>query len=656
MSELELVSSEASESQFDLGFWSGLRPDPILTVSQWADQHRVLAQVSSAMPGRWRTSRTPYLKEIQDVLSVNNPVQEIVFIKGAQIGGTEAGNNWLAYLIDCAPGPMMAVQPTLETAKRNSKTRIKPLIESCERIRGKIQTTRSRDGGNTLLSKEFPGGILVMSGANSAVSLRSMPVRFLMLDEIDGYPDDVDGEGDPVELAEARTRTYLRRKIYKVSTPTFEGRSKIQSAWDESDQRRFFVPCPHCMGMQWLKWAQVKWPDNEPLKAFYVCEFCEKPIHEHQKTWMLARGQWRAEKPGASHGKVVGFHLSALYSPFGSFTWGDAARKFVKAKDNPDKLREFVNTVLGETWKEKGDAPEWQLVYQRRETYEIGSVPDRVIFLTAGVDVQKDRLEIEVVGWGPEKQSWSIEYQVIMGDTSQDATEEGSPWAELDTYLSKTWKKASGEMLPIYRLAVDTGYNTQHVYTWVRRHPLNRVMAVKGTDNLAMPLGLPHAVDINLKGKKIKRGLRLWPVGSGNLKGELYGWLNQHPPTAEELAAGRDYPHGYCHFPQYPEEFFKQMTAEQLVVRIVKRRRKYEWEKIRDRNEVLDCRVYARAAAAAVGMDRLTEQELLSRVGAAGIQVPTAKREGAASSTEARTPPDKPQGSRPPRRRSSFLR
>jgi phage terminase large subunit GpA-like protein len=439
-----LISAEASELHFDLGFWGGLRPDPILTVSEWADRHRVLVQVSSAMPGKWKTSRTPYLREIQDVLSVMDATQEVVFIKGAQIGGTEAGNNWLAYLIDCAPGPMMSVVPTIDTAKRGSRTRIKPLIESCERIRKKFKEARSREGGNTLLQKEFEGGILVLSGANSAVSLRSMPVRFLMLDEIDGYPDDVDGEGDPIGLAEARTRTYLRRKIYKVSTPTIEGRSKIQSAWEETDKRRYHVPCPHCLKLQWLKWKQVQWPKEpieEPLKAYYVCEHCEKPIAERYKKWMLQNGSWIAEKPGAGMGKVVGFHLSALYSPFGSYTWGDAARQFVKAQGNQERLREFVNTVLGETWKEKGDAPEWQILYGRRELYEIGLVPEPVVFLTAGVDVQKDRLEVEIVGWCRNKASYSIEHLVIPGDTSLDAGEPGSPWATIDQLLSKTWKK-----------------------------------------------------------------------------------------------------------------------------------------------------------------------------------------------------------------------
>jgi phage terminase large subunit GpA-like protein len=658
----QLISTEYSELVFDAGFWAGLRPDPILTVSEWADEHRVLAQVSSAMPGRWRTSRTPYLRKIQDCLSVMHPCQEVVFIKGAQIGGTEAGNNWLAYLISEAPGPMMAVLPTIDLAKKSSKTRIKPLIENCEKVKAKIGSTKSRDGGNTLLMKEFAGGVLILSGANSAVSLRSQPVRFLMLDEIDGYPDDVDGEGDPVGLAEARTRTYLRRKIYKVSTPTFEGRSKIQSAWLESDMQRYYVPCPHCLGMQWLKWSQVQWPkepEEQPLKAWYVCELCEKPIAERYKKWMLQEkgygglAEWRAEKPGAAEGKVVGFHLSALYSPFGSYTWGDAARQWVKSQGKSDKLREFVNTVLGETWKEKGDAPEWEVLYSRREKYAEGFVHESVVFITAGVDVQKDRLEVELVGWCKDKQSYSVGYIIIVGDTALERDQVGSPWAELDQLLSKTWSKASGLELPITKMGVDTGYNTQHVYSWIRNHPITRVMALKGYESLSMPLGVPTAVDVKQGGKRVRRGLKLWPVGTGHLKGELYSWLQLHPPTDEQKAAGKGYPYGYCHYPEYSEEFFKQVTAEQLVVRVVKGRRKYEWEKTRERNEALDCRVYARAAAASVGMDRFTEQQWLNFAGRSGIVVPPAR---GAEGTDAPAPePGKPRGPAPPRRKSSFL-
>ena len=241
--------SENELTPYEIGFWEGLKPEPLLTISQWADEHRFLSQKSSAEPGKYSTSRTPFIREPMDCLSPSSPIEVVLVMVGAQIGKTELGNNWIGAVIDRIPAPMMAVQPTVELAKRYSKQRIDPMLEETPCLRGKIKPNRERDSGNTLLSKEFSGGggILVMTGANSAVGLRSMPVRFLFLDEIDAYPGDVDGEGDPVQLAMARTRTYSRRKILMTSTPTIAGRSRIERAYEESDQRKCFVPCPHML-------------------------------------------------------------------------------------------------------------------------------------------------------------------------------------------------------------------------------------------------------------------------------------------------------------------------------------------------------------------------------------------------------------------------
>lgn len=622
-----LIHSASTQAILD-----GLEPEPLLTVSEWADRHRMLSNKASAEPGRWRTSRTPYLREIMDCLSPSTDVEEVVFIKGAQVGGTEAGNNWIGYVIDYAPGPMMAVQPTVEMAKRNSKQRIAPLIEECPRIKEKVSDSKTRDSSNTILSKEFPGGVLVMTGANSAVGLRSLPARYLFLDEVDGYPEDVDGEGDPVFLARARTRTYARRKILAVSTPTIAGRSRIEQLWEDSDRRRYHVPCPHCNQLQWLKWGQVSWPEGKPELAVYVCEHCKGEIKEHQKTWMLENGKWIAENPGIRNGKVAGFHLNSLYSPVGWFSWGDAADLFLKAKGKPALLRGFINTVLGETWAERGDAPDWQRLYDRREAYPLNKVPPEVYFLTAGCDVQKDRIEIEVCGWGRDKQTWSIDHRVIMGDTAT-----GGPWTELNGILSETWEGEHGVQFHIRMLAVDSGYNTQHVYNWARKHPMTRVMAVKGVDTSSVALGLPSTVDVTVGGKKIKRGFKVWPVGVSILKSELYSWLRLDKPID-----GDSYPHGYCHFPQYGDEYFKQLTAEQVVARVVRGFRKYEFEKLRDRNEALDMRVYNRAAAIAVGIDRFTEAQwqqfnISKPVPASpGMQQPTAQKKSTPSAAAPR--------------------
>jgi len=583
----------------------GLKPDPLLTVSGWADRHRMLSQRASSEPGRWRTGRTPYLREIMDCLSPSSPVERVVFMKGAQTGGTEAGNNWVGYVIHHAPGPMLAVLPTVEMAKRNSKQRIDPLIEESPILCELVRPARSRDSGNTVLAKEFPGGVLVMTGANSAVGLRSMPVRYLFLDEVDGYPGDLDGEGDPVALAEARTRTFSRRKILIVSTPTIRGASRIEREYEASDQRRYFVPCPVCRKHQWLKFEQLKWEKGKPETAAYECEHCQARIEEHHKTWMLENGEWRATaKPENDNGKTAGFHLSSLYSPTGWRSWVQIAGAWLAAQGSDAAVKSVKNTDLGETWEEVGEAPDWQRLYDRREDYREGTVPVGGLLLTAGVDIQKDRIEVSIWAWGRDKESWLVEHRVIDGDTSRDDV-----WNELTEMLSETWSHASGVQMPLKRLAVDSGYATQEVYGWVRRHHAGLVMAVKGVERGAALAGMPTAVDITAGGKRLRRGVKVRPVAGGIAKLELFNNLRKDPPTDEEIAAGESHPAGYVHLPKVDGEYCKQLCSEQLVT--TKNRRGYavrEWRKLRERNEALDCYVYARAAAAVVGLDRFEER------------------------------------------------
>ena len=591
---------------------AGARPDPLLTVSEWADQYRVLSTRASAEPGPWRTERTPYLKEIMDCLSPSSPVERVVFMKGAQVGATECGNNWIGYVIHQAPGPMMAVQPTVEMAKRNSKQRIDPLIEESEVLRKLVRDPRSRDSGNTVLAKEFPGGVLVMTGANSAVGLRSMAARYLFLDEIDGYPGDVDDEGDPIQLVAARARTFARRKIYLVSTPKITGLSRIEAAFEESDQRRYWVPCPVCGEYQTLKFAQLTWPKGKPKQAVYVCEHCSARVENHQKHTMLARGEWRPSAVG--DGRTAGFWLSSLYSPVGWFSWADAAEMFEKARKNPTLLQVFVNTVLGETWAEAGDAPDWQRLYDRRENYRLGTVPAGGLFLVAGCDVQRDRLEIALVAWGRNRENWLTDYVVLDGDTSRPEV-----WDRLTDLLNTTYPHASGARLGIVRMAVDSGFATPQVYAWAREQGPGRVLVTKGYETGSAPIGQPSAVEVTLDGRKIKRGVKVWPVATGMLKSELYGWLKLERPTEES----KPYPPGYCHFPQLPEEFFKQLTAEQLVPKVVKGYRKLEWVKTRERNEALDTYVLCRAAATQFGMDRFGERQwkaLEEQIGSASME------------------------------------
>ncbi len=583
----------------------GLTPDPLLTVSEWADRHRVLSSKASSEPGRWRTARTPYLKAIMDCLSPTSPVERVVFMKGAQVGATETGSNWIGYVIHHAPGPMMAVWPTVEMAKRNSKQRIDPLIEESSVLSELIAPARSRDSGNTILAKEFRGGVLVMTGANSAVGLRSMPVRYLFLDEVDGYPLDVEGEGDAISLAEARTRTFARRKIFIVSTPTIAGASAVEREYEASDQRRYFVPCPHCSHRQWLRFEQLRWDKGAPESAAYVCESCDTPIAEHHKTWMLEHGEWRATAEGT--GKTAGFHLSSLYSPLGWRAWREIAAAWEaavsKETGSSAAIKTFKNTELGETWVEEGEAPDWQRLLERREDYAIGSIPAGGLLLVGGADVQKDRIEASIWAFGRGKECWLIEHRVLMGDTARDAV-----WKRLAGLLGETWTHASGAAMPLARFALDTGFATQEAYGFVRACRDSRVMAVKGVARGAALIGTPTAVDVSQGGRKLRRGLKVFAVAVGIAKLEFYNNLRK-TALVDEDGVGIAYPAGFVHLPRIDAEFIQQLCSEQLITR--RNRNGFpvrEWQKMRERNEALDCYVYARAAAAAAGLDRFEER------------------------------------------------
>ncbi len=615
-------SNQNSDELIDPGSWSGagfdggedlwrswcdgLTPDPLLTISQWADTHRFLSPRASAEPGRYRTDRTPYMRAIMDALSPSHPARRVVFMKAAQVGATEAGNNWIGYVIHHAPGPMLAVQPTVELAKRFSRQRIEPLIAESPALRERVRPSRARDAGNTVLSKEFPAGLLVITGANSAVGLRSMPARYLFLDEVDAYPPSADEEGDPVALAEARTRTFSwRSKAFLASTPTIQGISRIEREYEASDQRRYFVPCPHCQHAQWLVFERLRWEKGRPETSHYICERCDGRVEEHHKTAMLQAGEWRATAQSADPASI-GFHISALYSPVGWLSWADIARMSEAAHATDEAKRSFKNGVLGLTWVETGEAPDWQRLYERREAWPFGTVPSRGLFLTAGADVQKDRIEVDVWAWGRGLESWLVDHIVIEG-----GPEHGQTWDELGELLGRTWPHAHGAQLGLAKLAIDTGYESPAVYSWARRAGHAQVAPIKGVEgfNRSAPVAGPTHVDVTEGGKKLRRGARLWTIAVSTFKSETYRFLRLAKPTDEEKAAGAKIPAGYVHLPQGLDgEWIKQLVAEQLITVKTKRGfQRLEWQKIRERNEALDCRVYARAAAWIAGADRWTE-------------------------------------------------
>ena len=568
-----------AETIYNKNFCQGLKPDPDFNVSEWADAHRMLTSVSSSEPGPWRTDRTPYLKEIMDCLSPNNPCEKVAFMKGAQIGGTECGNNWMGFVIHHAPGPMLVVNPTVETAKRTSKMRIDPAIENCLVLKERVQDPRSRDSGNTILMKEFPGGVLVLTGANSAVGLRSMPIRYLFLDEVDGYPDDANNEGDPVNLAIQRTATFGNKKIFMISTPTIKHYSRIETAFLEGDQRYYFVPCPDCGEFQTLKWSNIKWPKGEPDKAYYSCKECGSKWQDHQKAAILKDGKWIAQNSNCDS-KTVSFHLSSLYSPHGWVSWGDIAKEFCDVHKDPPRLQVWTNTKLAETWEDmSGEVIDPTGLLKRRENFG-KYLPQDIAILTAGVDVQDNRLEVEIVGWGKDEESWSIDYQVIFGDPSTPDL-----WNDLDKILDHTFTHSRDlGNFPITAVAVDSGgHYTDHVISYCDARKHKRFWAIKGSS--------------------AGSGVPIWPVRASQnkrLKKPLYViGVNDAKETLMQRLRIENKGAGYWHFPiERDQEWFNQITSEVVKTKYVKGRPVRSWEPRKEGTptEGLDCRVYAFAA------------------------------------------------------------
>jgi phage terminase large subunit GpA-like protein len=552
----------------------GIAPEPRLTVSEWADAHRRLPD-TAAEPGPWRTARTPYLRAIMDALSPTSPWERVVFMKGVQLGATEAGLNWIGYVIHHAPGALLYVNPSIEATRRNVVSRLDPLLETTPVLRRLVAPRRSRDAANSMFRKRFPGGLLVATGANSGIGLRSTPARYVFLDEVDAYPSVVDGEGDPVALAIARTMTFRgRRKIFLVSTPTLKGLSRIEAAYLESDQRRFEVRCPECGDYAPIEWAQIAWPDGDRHKAHRVCPSCGAKHEEHDKPALLASGRWTPTAEG--DGRTAGFHLSGLYSPF--MTWAEAAIEHGQVHRDPARLQVWVNTVLAESWEDQaGEAVEPDPLMARREDWG-ERLPAGVAVLTAGVDVQGDRLELQVIGWGRDEESWSIDYRTIWGDPSGPRV-----WADLDRALAATYEHARNlPPMKIRAAAIDTGgQHTKAAYDFCRTRLDRRIWAIKGRGGPGVPLWPRRPT-------RTKNRTPLFIVGVDAAKDAIFARLKITEPGP-----------GCIHFPMDRDAaFFRQLTAERVVTRYVRGRPQRSWELKRpgERNEALDTMVYALAA------------------------------------------------------------
>lgn len=553
----------------------GLQLDRQLAVSEWADTHRRLP-AANAEPGRWRTARTPYLASIMDSLSSSSAVERVVFMKSAQIGGTEAGLNWIGYCIHHAPANIMLVMPTIDMIRKNTRTRIDPMISDTPVLRELVPEAKSREPGNTIASKEFPGGQLLMVGANAPTGLRSTPCRYLFCDEIDAFPVDADGEGDPIALAVQRTVTYGgRKKIFLVSTPTVKGASRIETAYQESDQRRYFVPCPHCGDRFVMAWAHIQWPAGEPDRAFSSCPANGCIIEEREKLGMIAAGEWRPTAPG--DGRSHGYHLNSLVSPF--VRWADVARDFLASKRDATRLKSWTNLYLGETWEDAASAPVLADVLAERSEAALDRLPAGALVLTAGVDTQNDRLEVEVVAWGIAEESWSVAYEVLHGDPA-----DAGVWQALDRMLSRRWPSdRTGAGLGIAATAIDSGGGrTSETMRFAAARAGRRVWAVKGKGGDGVPAWPKRP-------PKISAGANtpIYIVGVDSLKSQLYSRLRLE-----------DEGPGYCHMPGGRDaDWFAGLVSERPIKKWHKGVAKIEWQPARSiRNEPLDCRIYATSA------------------------------------------------------------
>lgn len=572
--------SKNTESLFRDIVKNTVAPPPDLTVSEWADAYRKLSSESSAEPGQWRTDRAPYQREIMD--AVNDPEYEkIVIMSSAQVGKTELILNTLGYHVDFDPGPILVVQPTVALAQSFSKERLAPMIRDTPAIKHKIADAKSRDSGNTTLQKAFPGGYIVLAGANAPSGLASRPIRILLADEIDRFPVSAGSEGDPLSLAEKRTNNFYNRKKIFVSTPTIKGASRIEKEYELSTMEEWTLSCPSCGEYQPLKWAQIHF-DSESMS----CSCCGSLHDEYE--WKRRPGKWVARNPEA---RSRGFHLNELASPWKK--WREIINDFLDAKKKgQEAMKVWVNTSLGETWEEETEEVDTDVLENRREDYG-AEVPDRVKVLTAAVDTQDDRFEVEVVGWGAGRESWGIEYHVIYGDLKTER-----PWQELDEYLSRTWSKADGKRFGIAVTCMDSGgHFTGEVYRFTKARENRRIYAIKGRSDAKgqyTPLIAGYT-----RPKPIKAVL----VSLGVSEGKARVMSNIRVPEVGP---------NYCHFPEgrgYDGNYFLGLTAEALVTKYEKGVPYKVWKKIRSRNEPLDLRVYNTAALEILNPDLNGERE-----------------------------------------------
>ena len=587
-----------------------MRPPSHLTLSEWADAYRVLSSESSAEPGAWVTAKAPYERDIMDAIS--DPfVPRVVVQKGAQLGITDAAIlNSVGYFMDQDPCPILVVQPTIEMAEAFSHDRLAPMLRDTPRLRDLVAEPRSRDSSNTLRRKAFRGGYVAMGGANSSASLSGRPVRVVLLDDVDRYPASAGTEGNPLQLAIARTSGFWNRKIVIVSSPGIKGASHVEREMAGSTMEHWYLPCPACGAYQLLMFERINFDD-----LTHSCQQC--PARAPKYRWLAGRGEFRAHRPFDQRGQKVvtrGFFVSGIYNPW--VEWEILRDEFVLAaraneEGDVEPLKAFRNTRLGLLHEESGQKVDVDLFRFRREVYA-GEVPDGVLVLTAGVDVGERQLNYEVVGWGRGCESWGIEYGIIDGDPREPEV-----WELLDEAVyRRTFTTADGKKMRVKRMAVDSNYASDFVYAYTKpRQP--RAISIRGEGGLGKPF-IKGAGTLT-KGNRA----RLITFGVDTGKEEIVNRLRV-------AVVGP----GFCHFPAdpvvtrepdgrsvaepvrgYDEEYFKGLTAETRIVKAKFGFKTYIWSKrLSQRNEPFDCRNYALGALrlpfAGINLETMKRDEL----------------------------------------------
>ncbi len=562
-----------------------IAPRKPLTVSEWADKHRVLSAKGSNEAGRWRTDRNPPLREPMDCMSARSPVREVVLMFPIQFGKTEIEINALGYTMCEVGGPIMACLPSEVLMNKWINQKFNPMVETAPVVRAVLTSTKSRDSANQREFKDFAGGQIYIEHAGSPGRLKSTSVRTLLVDEEDEFAANLTTGDDPGDLLAGRTSAFpaTYRRMY-ISTPTIKGASRIDTRYAASDRRRYHVPCPHCGHEQHLQWAGLRW-DKHPVTgevtvARYVCQECGALIDEHHKTDMIRRGRWVPENPGA---RTRGYHINCLYYQIGlGPRWADLAQMWLDAQGDTARLKTFINDRLAEPYEDPAmRAVKHNAIADRAEPYRLRTAPAGVLILTAGVDTQDDRLEVQIVGWGRGLRRWVLDYAVLPGDPAGDDV-----WLALTDLLNRPIQHESGALLAVQATCIDAGgHRTEHVYHWVRQRKVRRPLATFGAkSNNAQALSRGTLVDVTWRGKTDRRGLRIHHIGTVGIKHHLYSLLSN---DADLDPADR-----MCHFSEdLPAEFFAGLVSERFNPA------KNRFDKPRGaRNEPLDTHVYAYAA------------------------------------------------------------